>query len=325
MDELLHLTNVYIVDPLLGIHEKPAMVRIADQHVYDPQYGLWRQFFVLTCFLYVNSVFVYLLGAGSTYVAFFTRKFWKDGDTGRSNRAFWKYDGAQIREEVVTSLWSMFIMSGLTAPFELLIMYGYGKTYDNVSERGWWFLPVSIIGFLIFTDSLIYWIHRWLHWGIVYKYIHKLHHKYKQTTPWSAFSFHPIDGWSQSIPYHLYVLFFPMHNYLYTATLFVVALWTINIHDRVTFDIWGVNGAAHHTMHHEKFNYNYGQYFVFWDWVFGTYKDPYAYVPYNRSPYKRPYPDGSSLCEEPSKTVPTSTLESPAVAALSRPDKEHAG
>lgn len=324
MDELLHLCNTWVVDPLLGAPDHGSMVRVAKDHIYDPQYGVLRQFTVLTLFLYASSLVVYLLGATSTYIAFFTKTYWKDGNVDRANRAFWKYDKAQIREEIFTSLWSMFIMSGLTAPFELMFMYGYGKTYDNVSDYGWWFLPLSLVGFLMFTDTLIYWIHRWLHWGLVYKYIHKLHHKYKQTTPFSAFSFHPLDGWSQSIPYHLYPFFFPMHNYLYTVTLMVVALWTINIHDRVTFDIWGVNGAAHHTMHHEKFNYNYGQYFVFWDWVLGTYKDPYAYAPYNRSPpYKRPYAPGTTLCEEPAVKSPVSP--SPVVAALAHPDKEHAG
>lgn len=32
-----------------------------------------------------------------------------------------------------------------------------------------------------------------------------------------------------------------------------------DIHDRVSLRLFGVNGAAHHTVHHTKFNYNYGQ------------------------------------------------------------------
>lgn len=49
----------------------------------------------------------------------------------------------------------------------------------------------------------------------------------------------------------------------------------------VTLRLWGVNGAAHHTIHHTKFNYNYGQYFTFWDQFFNTFKDPYQMWPYN--------------------------------------------
>jgi lathosterol oxidase len=35
-----------------------------------------------------------------------------------------------------------------------------------------------------------------------------------------------------------------------------------------------VNGAAHHTIHHLYFNYNYGQYFTLWDKIGGTYRLP---------------------------------------------------
>lgn len=66
-------------------------------------------------------------------------------------------------------------------------------------------------------------------------------------------------------------------------------MWTIGIHDKYTFltiqinmiqlsAFWTannyINGAAHHTIHHLEFNYNYGQYSTFWDKLFGTHKFP---------------------------------------------------
>ena len=36
----------------------------------------------------------------------------------------------------------------------------------------------SSLSYLLFTDYGIYWIHRWLHIPIFYKYIHKPHHKW---------------------------------------------------------------------------------------------------------------------------------------------------
>jgi len=201
---------------------------------------------------------------------------------GKKNFVAWQYDREQLVNEIVTSVWSLAIMAGMTAPIEVAVMFGYGKVYHNVDDYGWAYLIASPFIFLVFPDSLIYWIHRGLHWGWLYK-IHKLHHKYKDTTPFSAFSFHPLDGWSQGVPYHIFVFCFPMHNYLYFVTLFLVGLWTINIHDRVTLNLWGVNGAAHHTVHHTKFNYNYGQYFIFWDYICGTYKDPLTISPYKEN------------------------------------------
>jgi len=198
------------------------------------------------------------------------------------NLVAWTYDRQQVINEIFTSVWSLAIMAGMTAPLEIAVMYGYGKVYHNVADYGWAYFVTSPILFLLFTDSMIYWIHRGLHHPWLYK-IHKLHHKYKNTTPYSAFSFHPIDGYSQGLPYHIFVFCFPMHNYLYAFTLFVVGLWTINIHDRVTVNLWGVNGAAHHTIHHTKFNYNYGQYFIFWDYICGTYLDPLTISPYKEN------------------------------------------
>ena len=63
-----------------------------------------------------------------------------------------------------------------------------------------------------------------------------------------------------------------------------VCVWTINIHDRVTWNLPFVNGAAHHTVHHTGFNYNYGQYLVFWDKLGGSYRDPFVTAPYNGTP-----------------------------------------
>ena len=136
--------------------------------------------------------------------------------------------------------------------------------------------------FLLFSDTCVYWIHRALHHRLLYAPIHKLHHKYKETTPFSSYAFHPLDGWLQGCPYHIFVFIFPMHHISYFCALAIVGLWTINIHDRTTYRIPFINGAAHHTIHHTGFTYNYGQYFVFWDIFGATFKDPYSCAPYSQ-------------------------------------------
>lgn len=107
----------------------------------------------------------------------------------------------------------------MTVPLEMLVMHGYTRVYHHVEDYGMGYLLLSPILFLMFTDCLIYFIHRGLHWGMLaragsllralclnlhtvlqgplYGPIHKLHHRFKNTTPFSAFSFHPIDGWLQ--------------------------------------------------------------------------------------------------------------------------------
>ena len=75
-----------------------------------------------------------------------------------------------------------------------------------------------------------------------------------------------------------------MHHISYFVALAFVGLWTINIHDRTSLKIPFVNGSAHHTIHHTGFNYNYGQYFIFWDVIGGSFRDPFLQAPYNGKP-----------------------------------------
>lgn len=270
MDYIVFGINKFLIDPHWYGVDSTLMTE-------PTSYSVTRNFVVMWTLLYSGSLIVYFLGAFTTYYLFFVRKT-ENGE----NLAHWKYDKEQVKNEIWTSVWSLWIMSGMVTPCEILVMYGYGRVYYSVDEYGWGYLLISPILFLMFTDSLIYWIHRGLHHGSLY-FLHKLHHHYKETTPFSAFSFHPIDGFAQGFPYHLFVFFFPMHFILYAVTLGVVGIWTINIHDRMTLRLPGVNGAAHHTIHHTKFNYNYGQYFIFWDWLCGTYMDPLKMWPYDQS------------------------------------------
>jgi len=269
MDVLLNRVNVYVVDPLLGVEPSPQ--NDVDWGYIDPSYSLLRQFLVTHVILNVTSTIVYFLFCGTTYWIYYLPK--------NNNKAMWKYDGVQLSNEIYTSVWSSFFMCALTAPIELAHVYGCSRVYTRVADYGWLYLVFSLVLFIICTDTTIYWIHRALHWPSLYP-IHKLHHRYQETTPFSAFSFHPLDGWSQGLPYHLFGFVFPMNNYLYLFLLLGVGLWTMNIHDRFTFDFFGVNGAAHHTIHHTKFLYNYGQYFTFWDRYFKTYLEPHSITPY---------------------------------------------
>lgn len=135
--------------------------------------------------------------------------------------------------------------------------------------------------FILFTDCFIYWIHRGLHHKTVYKHIHKAHHQWKVPTPFASHAFHPIDGFLQSVPYHIYVFLFPMHKYTYLLLYVAVNIWTVSIHDgdyRVPDMLKPfINGSAHHMDHHVYYNYNYGQYFTLWDRLGGSFKSPSSF------------------------------------------------
>ncbi|WAQ92368.1 hypothetical protein PtA15_16A275 [Puccinia triticina] len=143
---------------------------------------------------------------------------------------------------------------------------------------GWSYLIFSYFLFLIFTDFTVYLIHRIEHHPFIYKHIHKTHHKWVIPTPFASYAFHPLDGFLQSVPHHIFVFIFPFHRFLYLFAFLFVIVWTILIHDSEL--IVGhrlenhINGPTHHTLHHMYFNCNYGQYFTWTDKLFSTYRNP---------------------------------------------------
>ncbi|PWY92632.1 copper-transporting ATPase [Aspergillus heteromorphus CBS 117.55] len=180
----------------------------------------------------------------------------------------------QIALEIKQGLLAMPIMSILTVPFFLTEIRGWSKLYDFASEApfpAYNYLQYPL--FIAFTDSGIYWIHRWLHHPLVYRWLHKKHHKWVVPTPFASYAFNPVDGWSQSLPYHLFPMLFPLQKSAYIGLFVFVTMWTVVIHDAECLSRSAVvNGPECHTLHHLYFNYNYGQFTTLWDRLGGTYR-----------------------------------------------------
>ena len=125
---------------------------------------------------------------------------------------------------------SMPLMAIFTAPFFLSEVRGYAKLYDAPSDAP--FALYNILQFplfIAFTDLCIYWIHRGLHHPKFYRTLHKSHHKWIMPTPYASHAFHPMDGFAQSIPYHVFPFIFPLQKFAYVALFCFINFWTIFI------------------------------------------------------------------------------------------------
>lgn len=144
-----------------------------------------------------------------------------------------KYLKHQVRLEIRQTMISMPLMAIFTAPFFLLEVRGFGKLYDAPSDA-----PFALYNFLqfplfiTFTDLCIYWIHRGLHYPTIYKTLHKPHHKWIMPTPYASHAFHPMDGFAQSVPYHVFPFIFPLQKFAYVALFAFINFWTIFIRKR---------------------------------------------------------------------------------------------
>ncbi|CAL8268224.1 unnamed protein product [Merluccius merluccius] len=256
------------------------VLNVADHYVLTPyvypaswsEGGALRQILSLLVLTNLGALVLYLgLGAISYYLVF--------DHTLMKHPHFLEN---QVRREIKYAVTSLPWISIPTVALFFAEVRGYSKLYDNVTDYslGWPMVFLSMVSFLLFTDMCIYWIHRFLHHKLIYKLFHKPHHVWKVASPFASHAFHPVDGFMQGLPYHIYPFLFPLHKVLYLALYVFVNIWTISIHDgdyRVPGPLVEViNGAAHHTDHHLFFDYNYGQYFTLWDRLGGSYRHPSA-------------------------------------------------
>ena len=141
-----------------------------------------------------------------------------------------KYLRNQVRLEIRQAMIALPGISIFTVPFFLGEVQGYAKLYDAPSEAPFSLYNLLQIPFFIaFTDCFIYWIHRGLHHPILYKRIHKPHHKWIMPTPFASHAFHPLDGFAQSIPYHVFPFIFPLQKFAYVGLFIFINMWTITI------------------------------------------------------------------------------------------------
>ncbi|EEP78299.1 C-5 sterol desaturase [Uncinocarpus reesii 1704] len=228
--------------------------------------NVYRQILSMFFITWVFGVVVYFIFATLSYVLIF--------DKTTVNHP--KYLKNQMRLEIIQTLRSLPGIAILTVPFFVTEIRGHAKMYDTFEEA-----PFKLYNFLqfplffMFTDFFIYWIHRGLHHPLIYKRLHKPHHKWIMPTPYASHAFHPVDGWAQSLPYHIFPFIFPLQKFAYVALFVAINVWTILIHDgEYATNNPVINGAACHTMHHLYFNYNYGQFTTLWDRLGNSYRRP---------------------------------------------------
>ncbi len=151
--------------------------------------------------------------------------------------------------------------------------------YESLTAFPIWYIPVSILLFLVLHDTYYYWLHRWMHHSKWLWKMHVAHHKSTTTSVLTAFSFHPVEAFLQAIFLPVFLVFVPMSIVGLFVILFIMTISATINHAGV--EIYPqrrlaalfskcVIGATHHDLHHKFSKKNYGLYFTFWDIVGGT-------------------------------------------------------
>ena len=186
----------------------------------------------------------------------------------------------QIRREIGWSLASAAIY-GLPAG---LVAWGWQergwtRIYTDPQEWPAWWLPGSLIIYLLAHDTWFYWTHRWMHRPALFRLAHAVHHQSRPPTAWAAMSFHPIEALTGAVVIPALVFIVPIHVGVLGAVLAIMTLMGVTNHMgwemfpralvRSRAGEWLIT-ASHHQRHHDEYACNYGLYFRHWDRWFGT-------------------------------------------------------
>ncbi|APR81535.1 Sterol desaturase family protein [Minicystis rosea] len=248
--------------------------------------------------LVVSGFSFYAVLSGASYLWFFVRRRDKYVPDYRPNPA----------EMKMAVKWAFYSIAGnalLMMPIEWLIANGKSKLYTGLGGYGLFYLAFTVLFELVFSETLVYWIHRGLHLRFFYRTLHVSHHQFRTPTPLASVAFNPLDSFAQALPHHLCAFLLPVNIWVYHGYVALVTVWAVLIHDRVCFVGHGfVNHTGCHTAHHWYNKFNYGQFFTFWDKLCNTYKDPrelpaqfFASMPGQKVPEARLAQAGSTAAE----------------------------
>ena len=181
----------------------------------------------------------------------------------------------QTLEELCTSIKAFIFGVPITILFKLM-MKPYLKIYYNISTFNIYYLLFSTIIYFIGFDFVNYVMHRILHTKLMYKYVHSIHHKFKDPTPFGSIAIHPIEMFLNSvIPSTIMSLIIPVHIYVWLFSYGFHLLWTVLIHDGLKNNKFKkyIMDAEHHGIHHKKPSKNYAFVFSWWDVLGDTYSN----------------------------------------------------
>lgn len=165
--------------------------------------------------------------------------------------------------------------------------------FSRLSSRVLWNLhdvtlssvPLALVLLFAVYDFLYYFCHRAAHSGLLYRYIHRHHHRL----------LFPVRGNDDGINVH--PLEIVVSEYLHLAAAAIVSYWILGrsgVHVIALILFVAISGllsglshtrhdvgfplfpslwkVRYHQIHHSDRDVNFGQYFMIWDYLFGTYR-----------------------------------------------------
>jgi lathosterol oxidase len=181
--------------------------------------------------------------------------------------------------EILHSVQTTFVFGLIALVLTYSPLAKHTLIYKDFSAFPTWWMPISLFLAMLFHDTYFYWMHRLMHTRFAYKYVHLVHHKSTNPSPWASYSFHFLEAVVEGIVILPIVLIIPVHPI--TIVVFISFGFLMNVYGHLGFEIlpkWYrrsvlfklLNTSVYHNMHHSQVNGNYSLYFRHWDILMKT-------------------------------------------------------
>lgn len=162
---------------------------------------------------------------------------------------------------------------------EVLILWAFANAH--VPWLTWASNPVylTVIWLLVpvIHETHFFLLHRAIHWGPLYKWVHSVHHNSVNPSPFSSLSMHPVEQlgylgvalWHLVIPSNPILALYQLHQAGFGAIPGHIGFDKIEL----TEDTGTDTHAYIHYLHHKFFEVNYGDGLIPFDRWFGTFHD----------------------------------------------------
>ncbi|WP_413990805.1 sterol desaturase family protein [Labrys okinawensis] len=129
----------------------------------------------------------------------------------------------------------------------------------------------------IIHETHFFILHRAIHWGPLYKWVHSVHHNSVNPSPWSSLSMHPVEQffylgtmfWHLIIPSNPIIALYQLHVAGFGAIPGHVGFDKVELTNDTSMD----SHAYIHYLHHKYFEVNYGDGLIPFDKWLGTFHD----------------------------------------------------
>lgn len=208
------------------------------------------------------------------------------------------------RRDIFYSAISMAIFATISL-ITFTLVEPYTNIYHDINQYSKWYYAFTFVWMFLLHDAYFYWTHRFMHLPKVYKYVHLIHHKSTNPSPWTAYAFHPLEAVAEALIIPLIAFTIPVHHTALASYFLFQIIY--NVYGHLGFEIFPANMSTHwlgkwfntsvaHNMHHKYFVKNYGLWTTFWDRTMGTMHPKYEEL-YKRTTKGAPVPEEAEITE----------------------------